>query len=128
MQDQQIPLMPSSYLCKVGSWVRNGYLLMDGNDDGFVMEALILVGYSISFYKHLVFRAGLEAAGTVWRVMRGMSGLGLPAVPIVFGVTWLLMNIYRGIVVCCLFLGCLRCVPLSKEEAGATCMDGEPRV
>lgn len=68
--------------------------MTDGNDDGFVTEGLILVGSSMSFYKHPMVQAGLEAAGTVWRVMRGMSGLGLHAVPIVFGAIWLLMNIY----------------------------------
>lgn len=122
MQDQQVHEMPPSYVWKVGSQVRNWYLLKDGNDDAFVMEAWILAGSSdTSFYKHPVVQAGLQAARTVWRVMREVAGLRLPAVPIVFGTVWLLMNIYRGIVVCCLFLGCLRWVPLARE-------DGEPRV
>lgn len=98
--------------------MRNRHLLKGGND-----EALILAGSSdISFCKCSVVQAGLQAARTGWRVMRDVSGLRLPAVPIVFSTIWPFMNVYGEIVVLSI-LGCLRCVFLSGEEPGASWME-----
>lgn len=101
--------------------MRNRHLLKGGND-----EALILAGSSdISFYKSSVVQAGLQAAGTGWRIERcvwfetACSAYSL----------WFYMAIHE-----CIWRNCSVvyswvsevCVPVQEGPWGL--LDGEPRV